>query len=111
VAARADSQALCYSFSTMETRPRRPGKTETFSVSVDAATKAALRELADSDFGGNLSALIVDFAEDARRRTAAAAYLVRHDMPKLTLQEAKTLERAIQTELSTPKRRAKKRAA
>ena len=62
-------------------RPRRAGATRTFSVSVDAETKRALRTLADAEFGGNLSALVTDFAEDARRRLAAAAYLRSHGIP------------------------------
>jgi hypothetical protein len=58
-------------------KQRRSGATETFSVSVDPETKKALRRLADSDYGGNLSALITDLAEEARRRTSAGAYLRR----------------------------------
>ena len=51
-------------------RTRRAGASETFSVSVDPETKRALRALANRDFGGNLSALITDLAEEARRRMA-----------------------------------------
>lgn len=47
------------------------------SVSVDPRTKEALRALANRDFGGNLSALVTDLAEEARRRMAADAYLQR----------------------------------
>jgi hypothetical protein len=46
-------------------------------VSVDAGTKKALRKLAEANYAGNLSALITDFAEQARRRMAAGAYLRR----------------------------------
>jgi len=59
-------------------KSRRAGATETFSVSVDPETKRALRALADKEFGVNLSALVTNFAEDARRRLAAGAYLRRH---------------------------------
>ena len=53
---------LCYILS-MKKKPRRAGATTTFSVSVDPETKRALRALADSDFDGNLSALVTDLAE------------------------------------------------
>ena len=59
----------------------RAGATETLSVSIDQETKAALRVLADSDFGCNLSALVTDFAEEARRRKAAGDYLRRRVPP------------------------------
>ena len=88
---------------------RRAGATETFSVSVDPETKAALRALADLEFEGNLSALVTDFAEEARRRMAAAAYLERHGIPKLTASEADKLEAEVAAEVSASKRRAKRR--
>ncbi|MBX3270395.1 MAG: hypothetical protein KF729_09055 [Sandaracinaceae bacterium] len=88
-------------------RPRRAGATETFSVSVDRETKAALRALADEEFDGNLSALITDMAEDARRRMAAAKYLRRHGIPKLDEAGADALEASIAAEVvaSTSKRK------
>jgi hypothetical protein len=90
----------------MKTKRRRAGATETFSVSVDADTKRALRTLADAEFGGNLSALVTDFAEEARRRLAAAAYLRKQGLPKVTQAEAEVLERQIQREAvrATPRR-------
>ena len=48
-------------------KTRRSGATETFSISVDPETKRALRALANKDFAGNLSALVTDLAEEARR--------------------------------------------
>lgn len=89
-------------------KQRRPGATETFSVSVDPETKAALRGLADSDFAGNLSALVSDFAEEARRRMAAGDYLRRHKIPKLTKQAAAELQAELEAEVAAkkkPKRR------
>ena len=83
----------------MKAKKRRAGATETFSVSVDADTKRALRRLADAEFQGNLSALVTDFAEEARRRMAAAAYLRKHGIPKLTSAEADTLEAQIEREI------------
>ncbi len=40
----------CYPFN-MKSKPRRAGATEALSVSVDAGTKRALRQLADAEFG------------------------------------------------------------
>jgi len=79
-------------FSMKKGRKRRAGATETFSVSVDLETKRALRKLADSDYDGNLSALVTDFAEDARRRMAAGAYLRRHQIPEATPSELTSIE-------------------
>ncbi len=81
-------------------KTRRTGATETFSVSVDANTKRALRALADQDFGGNLSALVTDMAEEARRRLAAGAYLRKRRIPKLELGEARVLEAEIDREIA-----------
>jgi hypothetical protein len=67
---------------------------------VDADTKRALRRLADAEFEGNLSALVTDFAEEARRRMAAAAYLRKNGIPKLTRSEAETLEAQIEREIA-----------
>lgn len=88
---------------------RRPGATETFSVSVDAATKRALRALADSEFGGNLSALVTDLAAEARRRTAAGDYLKRHALAKLTPRETQELQAEIDAELATSTKKPRKR--
>jgi hypothetical protein len=90
-------------------KPRRSGATETFSVSVDPETKQALRSLANRDFGGNLSALVSDLAEEARRRMAADAYLRRHRMSVPTKAEAEALEKDIGRELATWKKRPRKR--
>lgn len=92
-------------------RPRRAGATETFSVSVDAETKRALRALADSDFGGNLSALVTDLAAEARRRLAAGRYLRSLGIPKLTPREAGELQAQIDREIETARKRRKRRRA
>ena len=67
-------------------------------MSVDPETKRALRSLANQDFGGNLSALVTDLAEEARRRMAAGAYLRRHDVSVPTHAEADTLQKEIDRE-------------
>jgi len=100
----------CYTFS-MKKKTRRVGATETFSVSVDATTKQALRKLANSDFNGNLSALVTELAEDARRRMAAGAYLKRRGVEQLTKAEAELVEASIDREVSAWKKRRKRRAA
>lgn len=94
----------------MKKRTRRAGATHTFSVSVDPETKQALRQLADHDYGGNLSAVVTDLAEEARRRMAAARYLERHKIPDLGPSEAAALEAEIAREAATWKRRRKGRA-
>lgn len=101
----------CYTLSMNAKKSRRAGATETFSVSVDPETKRALRALADKEFGGNLSALVTDFAEDARRRLAAGAYLRRHRIPKLAAGEADQLQAEIDREVANARKRRKRRAA
>jgi hypothetical protein len=95
----------------MKKKPRRTGATETFSVSVDPETKRALRALADSDFHGNLSALVTDLAEEARRRMAARAYLRRHRVAALTKAEADALEAEIDREVVAWRSRRKRKVA
>jgi hypothetical protein len=51
-------------------RRRRPGATETFSVSVDAATKRRLKNLALRKHAGNVSALITDLSLEGERQAA-----------------------------------------
>jgi len=98
---------LCYI--VIMKKARRAGATETFSVSVDPKTKQALRALANRDFGGNLSALVTDLAEEARRRMAADAYLRRHRISAPSKVEADEIEAEISRELGAWKRRPKKR--
>ena len=102
---------MCYTISMNAKKARRAGATETFSVSVDPETKRALRALADKEFGGNLSALVTDFAEDARRRLAAGAYLRRHRIPKLGVGEADQIQTEIDREVATARKRRKRRVA
>jgi hypothetical protein len=90
-------------------KTRRAGATETFSVSVDPETKRALRVLANEDFGGNLSALVTDLAEEARRRMAAGAYLRRQGISVPTEKEALAIQKEIAREVAHAKRRPKGR--
>jgi hypothetical protein len=70
----------------------RAGATVTFSVSVDADTERVLRALADAQFGGNVSAVVADMADQARHRLAAAAYLRRAKIPQPSAEELSQLE-------------------
>ncbi len=49
---------------------RKPGSTETFSVSVDATTKRILKAHAARVFDGNMSAMISAFGREAEKRDA-----------------------------------------
>jgi hypothetical protein len=99
-------QALsCYTFSMKAPKRRRAGATQTFSVSVDPLTKRALRQLADSDYGGNLSALITDFAHEARRRLAAGRALKLLGVRPMTDAELDAFEAQIAAEISAARKR------
>jgi hypothetical protein len=80
----------------------RAGRTETFSVSVDGETKAVLRGLADQQFDGNMSALVKSFAEEAKRRAAAGAYLRSQGQIPMTPQEAAKLAVEVAAEARFP---------
>jgi hypothetical protein len=101
--------ALCYIFSMKRIRRRRAGATVTFSVSVNPETKRALRKLADADFGGNLSALVTDFADEARRRMAAGRYLKLIGVPPMTPTEADAFEAEIAAETAATRQRRRPR--
>jgi hypothetical protein len=90
-------------------RLRRAGATKTFSVSVDAETKKALRKLADANYAGNLSALITDFAEEARRRMAAGAYLRRRAIVPLDAAGVAVVETTLAREIAAAKKPRKTR--
>jgi hypothetical protein len=90
-------------------RQRRAGATETFSVSVDRETKAALRALADQAYGGNLSALVTDLAEEARRRMAAGAFLKRHQLAEPTADDVRAIESDLEREVANWRKRRKVR--
>jgi hypothetical protein len=88
----------------MKRKQRRAGATETFSVSVDLETKKALRSLADAEYAGNLSALVTDLAEEARRRMAAGAYLRRRAIRPLERAEVAMVEANIAGELAAARK-------
>ncbi len=86
-------------------RMKRKGKTETFSVSVSAGTKARLRKAAARAYGGNVSALIEAIALEADRRNALDWLLLR--APPI---EDDSFE-AFMTEMARPKKKKGTRAA
>ena len=90
-------------------KQRRAGATQTFSVSVDPETKNALRRLADAEYAGNLSALVTDLAEEARRRMAAASYLRRHALRPLDREGVASLEANIEREVAVARKRRRAR--
>jgi hypothetical protein len=94
-------------FSMNVKKQRRAGATETFSVSVDPGTKNALRRLADAEYAGNMSALITDLAEEARRRMAAGAYLRRRALRPLDSAGVDALEASIAREVDAARKRRK----
>jgi post-segregation antitoxin (ccd killing protein) len=49
---------------------RRPGKTVTFSISVDRETERILKQEAARSYGGNVSALVAAIAREAKRQAA-----------------------------------------
>jgi len=51
-------------------KKRRPGATETFSVSVDRKTKQRLKTLAAEKHDGNVSALITELSVEGERQAA-----------------------------------------
>jgi hypothetical protein len=95
----------------MAAKRKRPGATTTFSVSVDAGTKRALRALADDQFAGNMSALITSLAEDARRRLAAGEFLRAKGIAPLTERESHAVQLEISREVAARKRARKRKAA
>jgi hypothetical protein len=86
-------------------KQRRAGATETFSVSVDPETKKALRSLADEDYAGNLSALVTDLAEEARRRMSAGAYLRRRVIRPLDRAGVAAVEASIERDVAVARKR------
>jgi hypothetical protein len=89
-------------------RKRRAGKTQTIGVSVSKETLALLKERADRLHGGNVSALITEYAAQARRDEAFDRAWAWYGGPEPTPEERLEILSEI---LSAPKRKAKKKAA
>jgi len=67
---------------------RRPGATETFSVSVDRKTKQRLKTLAEQMHGGNVSALITELSIEGERQAAFERAWRWYGGPEPTAREA-----------------------
>jgi hypothetical protein len=73
-----EPSALCY------TAFMRSGRTKTTSFSLDEETRLNLKALADRHHGGNVSALLAEFASREKKLLAAEAYFKKYNIPPLT---------------------------
>jgi post-segregation antitoxin (ccd killing protein) len=73
------------------TMARRPGKTATFSISVDAETQRILKQEAERSYAGNVSALVSAIAKEAKRQSAFEWLLQRSSTAPMTDAERDTL--------------------
>jgi hypothetical protein len=73
-----EHDVLCY------TAFMRAGKTKTTSFSLDEETRLNLKALADRHHGGNVSALLAEFASREKKLVAAEAYFKKYNVPPLT---------------------------
>jgi len=85
---------------------RRPGKTKTIGISVTKETLALLKKRANRLHGGNVSALITEYAEQAKRDEAFDRAWAWYGGPEPTPEERIEILSEI---LGVPKK--KKRAA
>lgn len=70
----------------------RPGRTKTTSFSLDEKTLRNLKALAKRRHGGNVSALIAEFADREAKLLAAEAFLEKYGGPTLSDDEAAKLD-------------------
>jgi len=70
---------------------RRPGKTATLSISVDAETQRILKQEAKRSYAGNVSALVSAIAKEAKRQSALDWLLQRSGTPPMTNAERDAL--------------------
>jgi hypothetical protein len=86
----------------------RPGRTKTTSFSLDPATLSSLKALAARRHGGNVSALLAEFASREAKLAAAEAYFEKYGVPPLDEEAIERIEAEWRGE--TP-RKQKRRAA
>ncbi|MDB5220167.1 MAG: hypothetical protein JWO86_8094 [Myxococcaceae bacterium] len=84
----------------MAKRLKRKGETVTFSVSVDRETKDLLRDVADTDYRGNVSELITQIAQQAGRQAAARELLASHGRRPMSDADAEAFQRDVGAELA-----------
>jgi hypothetical protein len=70
-----------------------------------------LKEAADQDHGGNVSALITELAKEAARRKAAGEFLRSIGVPRMTEQQADAFEKEIAAELDVQGKRKSRRTS
>ncbi len=83
---------MCYPANTMSVRR---GNTTTLSVSVDAETLATLKQRAKRLHGGNVSAVIVELAADARVSEARHAFFKKYQIARPTEAELAEFDREL----------------
>ncbi len=86
----------------------RPGRTRTFSISVDDDTRDTLKEAAARLYGGNVSALVTALARELKRKQALEWLLASSGLPRMTDAEADALVAEIE---GRPARKRARRAA
>jgi len=96
----------------MASRRKRSGRTNNISVSLDAVVLKMLRERADSDHGGNMSAAIAEAAELLHRHAARAdvAKELMKGRPALTDKERREIDADLKEGWAHARRAQKKRA-
>ena len=75
---------------------KRAGRTRTLSVSVDEETLATLKRRAKKLHDGNVSAVIVELAADARASEARQAFFKKYKVPRPTEAELQEFDRELQ---------------
>jgi hypothetical protein len=91
-------------------RIRKDERTVKVSISVGRGQLKALKERAEMLYGGNVSAVIAELAEDARRLTAWDRFIEKYDIPPLTDQDRAEI-RAEQERPLRPVKTTKRRKA
>lgn len=87
----------------------RPGRTKTTSFSLDDATLRNLKSLAKRRHGGNVSALIAEFAAREAKLAAAEAFFEKYGVPPLMDERAAEIEDEWQAALPRARRGASKK--
>jgi post-segregation antitoxin (ccd killing protein) len=89
---------------------RRPGKTATFSISVDSETQRILKQEARRSYDGNVSALVSAIAKEAKRQSALDWLLQRSENTPMTDAERDALLAEIDGRPASKKKRSHKAA-
>jgi hypothetical protein len=85
---------------------KRTGRTQTLSVSVDAETLAALKRRAARLYDGNVSAVIVELAADARVSEARHAFFEKYKIPRPSESELEEFDRNLRRARPLKKKKA-----